>query len=144
VIKLYVGCGLTHASDEFKQKVAKLKERLKEIPSIEVLEFLGTEKGTSADVYVHDIVNCVDECDIMLAICDEPSTGLGWEMCEQTKRGKPLLAFGHINSTVTRLVLDPPLENYKFFRYQNFDEILDIAGAAIVAMRVGFPLEMFV
>jgi uncharacterized protein YfkK (UPF0435 family) len=132
MIKIYVGCGLTHAPEDFKQKVAELKEKLASIPSVQVLKFLGLVDGTAHDVYVHDIINCVCECDIMIAICDEPSTGLGWEMCEQTKRGKPLLAFGHDSSKITRLVLDPQLSSYRFYRYQDFNDIYEIVKDAIL------------
>lgn len=126
MIKLYVGCSLTHAPEGFKQKVQELKEKLKKIPSVSVLEFLGLTNGTAHDVYVHDIINCVCECDIMVAICDEPSIGLGWEMAIQVGRGKPLLAFGHHDSKITRLILDPGFPNYQFHRYQAFDDIYEI------------------
>ena len=136
MVKIYVGCGLTHAPEEFKREVADLKEKLKKIPSAQVLEFLGLEAGNNHDVYIHDIVECVRECDIMVAICDEPSTGLGWEMCEQTKRGKPLLAFGHANSKITRLVLDPQLPEYCFRRYQDFNDIYEVVVVEIQMMRL--------
>ena len=134
MIKLYVGCGLTQAPEDFKQKVAELKERFENIPSVHVLKFLGLVDGDNHDVYVHDIINCVGECDLMVAICDEPSTGLGWEMCEQTKRGKPLLAFGHADLKITRLVLDPRLPGYQFIRYQTFDDIYVIVKGVILNM----------
>lgn len=126
MIKLYVGCDLTHASDNFKQKVTELKSRFRKIPEIQVLEFLGTTKGTPRDVFVHDIIDCVCACDVMVAICDEPSIGLGWEMATQVTRGRPLLAFGHLDSKITRLVLDPDVSNYQFYRYEDFDDIYEI------------------
>lgn len=126
MLKLYVGCGLTHAPEDFQQKVVELKERLRSIPSVSVLEFLGVTNGTAHDVYVHDIIDGVGECDIMIAICDHASTGLGWEMATQVGRGKPLLAFGHQDSKITRLVLDPGLSNYFFFRYDDFEEVFRI------------------
>lgn len=132
-VKVYVGCGLTHASEEFKQKVAELKEKLKLIPGVQVLEFLGLVGGTPRDVYIHDIDNCVRKCDIMIAICDEPSTGLGFEIAVQAGRGKPLLAFGHRDSKITRLILDPPLPNYSFYRYETFDGIYRIVEMIIEA-----------
>lgn len=59
MIKLYVGCGLTHAPEYFQQQVQGLKEKLKNLSEVLVLEFLGTVTGTARDVYVHDIVECV-------------------------------------------------------------------------------------
>ncbi len=126
MVKIYVGCALTHASDDFKKKVEELKERFRGVPMVSVLDFMGVIGGTAREVYVHDIINCVGQCDIMVAICDHPSTGLGWKMATQVGRGKPLLAFGHLNSKITHLILDPGLPNYRFYRYQTFEEILRI------------------
>ncbi len=124
-MKLYVGCGLTYAREGFKESVRQLKEKLKNIPEVVVLEFLGLGNGTAREVFVHDI-NCVSKCDLMIAICDEPSTGLGVEIGIQMQSGKPILAFGHKDSKITRLILDPPIENFKFHRYQSFDDIYEI------------------
>lgn len=66
------------------------------------------------------IHRCVHGCDLLLAICDQPSTGLGWEMATQTeKRGKPVLAVAHKRSLVTALVLDPQQPGYEFHRYDS-------------------------
>ncbi len=122
--KLYVGCGLTHASEKFKKEVQELKDELSKV--CPVLDFLGVVNGTPHDVYVHDIINCVGSCDLMAGICDEPSTGLGWEMATQVLvRKKPLLAFGHEDTKITRLVLDPQLPGYEFIRYKNFFQVYD-------------------
>jgi hypothetical protein len=131
VVKVYVGCALTNAPEEFRHNVEVLKYRLK-VPGVKVLEFMGLTNGSARDVYIHDIINCVSECDLMLAICDLPSTGLGWEMATQVSRHKPLVAFAHKDAKVTRLILDPPVVNYKFHRYNDFDEVYRIAAAASV------------
>lgn len=131
-LKIYVGCALTSAPKEFKADVVELKRKLSTLEGVEVLEFLGLTAGTAHDVYVHDIVNCVGRSDIMVAICDYPSTGLGWEMATQVARGKTLLAFGHHESKITRLVLDPQLPGYSFTRYDHFDEIFEVVKDAVV------------
>jgi hypothetical protein len=125
-MKIYIGCALTHASEEFKKQINELKQKLKEIPSISVLEFLGSTDGNPRDVYVHDIINCVCECDLMIAICDYPSTGLGWEMATQVGRSGPLVAFARHDSIVSRLILDPGLPKYEFHRYHTIDDIFNI------------------
>ena len=140
LIKLYAGCALTNAPKKFKQDVVGLKEGFKKLPDVQVLEFLGLVKGTAYDVYTHDIINCVGECDLMVGICDYPSIGLGWEMSTQVKRGKPLLAFGRNDSKITRLILDPRLPNYRFFRYQRFDNIFETVTVAIQMIRLGISL----
>jgi hypothetical protein len=118
-VKVYVGCSLTHAPEEFRNNVEELKNKLKEV--CQVLLFKGlSDDHIPHDVYVHDIVNCVHECDILVAICDYPSIGLGWEMSVQAeKRGKPVLAVAHKDSKISMLILDPQLPGYEFRRYDN-------------------------
>lgn len=130
-LKVYVGCGLTHASEEFKAKVEEFKEKLRSIPDVEVLCFLGLKDSTNFGVYMHDIHNCVYQCDLLIAICDEPSIGLGYEMATQIEaRKKPCLALGHSDSKITRLVLDPRLKGYYFYRY------LDLCGDAYEMAKI--------
>jgi len=121
-IKVYVGCALTHASPEFREEVERLKRKLESI--CVVLHFKGlADSNSPRDVYVHDIINCVRECDILIAICDHPSIGLGYEMATQAEcRKKRLLAVAHRDAKVTKLILDPGLENYEFRRYKNLCE----------------------
>lgn len=132
-VKVYVGCSLTHAPLEFREEVAALKTKLKSI--CEVLEFLGLNGGTAREVYEHDINNCVRKCDIFVAICDYPSTGLGWEMAVQSEdRRMPTIAVAHENSKVTLLVLDPGLPNYEFHRYKDLCvDVFDIVKRKIEA-----------
>ena len=124
-MKIYVGCSLTHAPEEFKREVCGLKNKLSALPEVEVLEFLGLVAGTAHDVYVHDIIGCVGQCDMMVAICDFPSIGLGWEMATQVVRGKPLLAFAQEESKVTRFIFDPQVSGYSFHRYRTLSEVFD-------------------
>lgn len=122
---LYVGCALTHATEDFKQNVQLLKERLKEI--CHVLEFIGLANGTAQDVYNHDINNCVRECNLFIAICDQASIGLGYELAVQVEdRKMPALAVAHVNSKVTRLVLGISQPNFEFQQYRDFDDLYNI------------------
>lgn len=120
--ELYVGCGLTLASEEFKNDVEELKDRLSD--NWEIMQFLGLVAGTAADVYRKDIIENVGGCDAFLGVCDEPSIGLGWEFCEATNLRKPTLAVAHRNSKVTRMVLGAPAFNptMSFRRYENMLE----------------------
>lgn len=125
VRKLYVGCGLTHAPQEFKDDVEALKDRLAE--EWEVMQFLGTTAGTEIDVYQRDIVENVGECDAFLGIVDEPSWGLGWESREAVMLGKPALLVAHAASKVTRLALGAPhFVDISFRRYENL--VQDVPG----------------
>jgi hypothetical protein len=120
--ELYVGCGLTLASEEFKNSVEELKERLSD--EWEIMQFLGLVAGTAEDVYQKDIIENVGGCDAFLGVCDEPSIGLGWELGEATRLLKPTLAVAHIGSKVTRMVLGAPAFNptLQFERYEDMVE----------------------
>ncbi|HSX16494.1 MAG TPA: hypothetical protein VLH86_00125 [Patescibacteria group bacterium] len=102
-VKLYVGCSLTKADEAFKDSVEQLKTALR-VAGYEVFDFVGLVNGTPKDVYEWDIQHCVATCDAFVGICDEPSIGLGYELCEATRLGKPVLAVAHADSKVTRLV----------------------------------------
>jgi hypothetical protein len=102
--RLYVGCGLTLAPQPFKDSVERLKGELSK--DWHVLEFLGLTAGTAADVYQRDIVENVGTCDAFIAVADEPSIGLGYELAMAAEMyRKPVLATAHIGSKVTRLLL---------------------------------------
>ncbi len=119
--QLYVGCGLTLASEAFKERVENLKDRLRD--DWEVMEFLGVVAGTAADVYRVDILENVDGCDAFLGICDEPSIGLGWEMGRAALIQKPVLAVAHADSKVTRMVLGAPDFN-QTMEFQRYNDLI--------------------
>ena len=111
-------------------------EALKDVlrDDYEVFDFVGLTDGTAEDVYRWDIERCVADCDIFIAICDYPSIGLGWELNEAIRLGKPTLGVAHEESPVTRLVLGAAevKSNFVFERYS--DLLLDVP--AIVAKQL--------
>jgi hypothetical protein len=120
--ELYVGCGLTMASEDFRNSVEELKGRLSE--DWEVMQFLGLGAAEPGDVYRKDILENVHGCDAFLGIADEPSWGLGWETREAAFLSKPTLLVAHVGSRITRLALDAPMFNQgmRFRRYENMLE----------------------
>ena len=111
-----MACPLTHASPSDIEEVEIFKAELRSW-GIEVLEFLGLENGNARDVWDHDI-GCVDSCDLLVAICNNPSTGLGIEIARQAMyKGGPVLAVAHKDAKVTRMILDPRLDDFVFVRY---------------------------
>ena len=120
---MYVGCGLTHTSDSFRESIERLKVRLRQ--QFEMLDFVGLTAGTNGDVYRWDIEHCVGTCDIFIAICDKASTGLGFELAVATTRGIPILAVAQKDSLVTRLVLGAAAckENIVFLRYDTHEDL---------------------
>jgi nucleoside 2-deoxyribosyltransferase len=133
---LYVGCSLTHATDTFKSSVERFKSALRE-EGYEVFDFLGLARGTSRDVYEWDIGHCVKDCDIFVAICDQPGIGLGWELGEATRLGKPVLVLAHTNAVVTRLVLGA-VEAEPNVQFERYDDLLDMVS---IVKAVAPPID---
>ncbi|HSW98697.1 MAG TPA: hypothetical protein VLF71_02575 [Candidatus Saccharimonadales bacterium] len=132
--RLYVGCSLTSAPESFKSEVETFKDRLR-AEGYEVFDFVGLVNGTPADVYNWDIGHCVRDCDLLVAICDEPSIGLGWELGEATRLGKPVLAIAHKDARVTRLVLGAAdvEPNVRFERYGHVNDALPLVAEMLAA-----------
>lgn len=124
-IKIYVGCALTDAPETFVAAVDKLKSQLRS-EGFYVYDFVGVVKGTARDVFNWDIMYCVYSCDVFVAVCDEPSIGLGWELAEAAHFKKPVLAVARQDAHVTRMILGAAeLEPHvQFERYQQLSDIL--------------------
>ncbi len=130
--KIYIGCALTLAPPVFQGEVDHLKNKLKTTPNIEVLDFFGLGSGTPREVYEHDM-ECVEQADLMVAICDYPGIGLGWEMGTRVRQlQKPILVLAHTESHITRLIQDPGVPNYTILRYEN----LLLEGFEIIMQKV--------
>lgn len=122
--KVYVGCSLVKATEEFVAFVADFKRRLAEESGTEVLEFVGLSAGTPAVVYETDIGN-VEQCDVLIAFVDEPSTGLGMEIQHAMNLAKPVLALAREGETVTRMVIGAAeLGKIRFGRYVDISSAL--------------------
>ncbi len=129
--KLYIGCALINLPsdkrDVLLRNISDLKIKLAN--SFEVLEFLWVKvsdpsKTTPKDVYETDIINCVGNADCMLAICDYPSLGLGYEMATAIeKHGIPVLAVAHKDSFVSKLIIGINHKDFEFYLYDSFDDV---------------------
>lgn len=121
-MKLYIGCSLTQAPEDFKQKVEQAKKSLR--GKYEVLDFIGLEKGTANDVYNWDIHACVATCDAFVAIVDLPSIGLGYELgVAIEKLEKPTLILAHQDAKVSRLIYGIEKPFVRTARYSTPSEI---------------------
>ena len=123
IIKLYVGCSLSHATEDFKKSVEDFKGLLRQ-EGYEVFDFVGLVNGSAKDVYNWDIGHCVSDCDALVGICDEPSIGLGWEMSKAVQLGTPVLALAHRDAIVTRLLLGAAQVEPKV-RFERYDRLAD-------------------
>lgn len=124
-INIYVGCALSQAPEHFVKAVEELKTQLRS-EGFYVYDFVGVVKGTARDVYNWDIMHCVYSCDVFVAVCDQPSIGLGWELAEATHFKKPVLAVAHADTRVTRMIqgaaeMEP---NVTFERYTELSDII--------------------
>lgn len=120
----------TDKRDRLLADIADLKIKLKD--HFEILEFnwlrSNPAESTPADVFRVDIRECVNVADGMIAICDYPSLGLGYEMGTAIEDcGIPVLAVAHKNSIVSKLIIGIDHKDFKFIRYTTFDEVAEAA-----------------
>jgi hypothetical protein len=119
---VYVACSLTHASPEFRAVVESFKDELGLVCNI--IRFAGLASGRSPrEIYMYDIHECVGSSDLVVAICDHPSIGLGYEIATQLeRRGMPCLCIAHENSHVTEFILDVHQPGFEFKRYKDLQK----------------------
>lgn len=132
-MKIYVGCALTKATEEFKEFVAAFKTELAKEPGIELLEFIGLVAGTPADVYRIDLGN-VEMCDALIAFVDEPAIGIGMEIMHAIALGKPILCLLRQGNTVTRIVRGAAeLKHAELLEYTDTTHALSAVGTFLAS-----------
>ncbi len=123
--KVYVGCALTHADEQFRSSVEDFKNSLRE-KGYEVLDFLWVmdKDPTPGQVYEWDIKNCVKNCDALVGICDHPSLGLGFEIGEAVRMNKQVILIAHEDTKITRLVRGAAEveDNVSFHSYKHLEK----------------------
>lgn len=122
-MKIYLAHSLTQAPGDFKTEMLKLRKKLK--IQYGILEYLGLVEGTAEDVFRHD-VKCVTDCDLLLAEVSYPAIGLGFEIATALHQGKKVLAVAKESAKVSRLILGITHSNYRFYRYKQTEEILNL------------------
>lgn len=121
--KMYIGCALTHASPEFRDEIAGFKDLLR--PIFDILDSKWVIDGwtiSATEIYEHDR-SCVLACDIFVAECSYPSTGLGYEIATAVEYGKAILLIAHEDAVVTRMILGIPQQKATFLRYRSLEEV---------------------
>lgn len=133
-LRIYIGCALTHASEEFKAEVEEFKDHLRGF--VTVLDFVGLVAGTSADVYNHDIHRCVATSDLFVAVCDLPSIGLGWELGTQVeKRKQRTMIVTQKGTKLTRLAIGAAEVNH-FVSLSEYEKLTDLIPEVIEVLEV--------
>ena len=118
---VYFSCALSGLPSEHRATMIAIREKFKE--RYTVLEFC-TPETPAGDLYRHDIHYCCRVADFLIAICDERSTGLGYEMSTGIeKHRKPAIAFAHHDAEVTKVVTGIDYPDFQFSRYGDASEI---------------------
>ncbi len=126
--KVYIACALTQAPPKFEKAVEAFKRQLrKKFPLVAFFNFVGLEKGTPRDVYQWDIGHCVKDCDLLIAICDYPAIGLGYELGVAIEKWhKYVLAVANEESKLTRLLLGISDPRFELVRYRNLSDLIPL------------------
>lgn len=121
--KMYIGCALTHATPESRHQITEFKDSLR--IDFDILDFTWVMDGwaiSATEIYEHDRW-CVTACDIFVAECSYPSTGLGYEIATAVEYGKEILLIAHEDAVVTRMILGIPQHKARLLRYHSLDEV---------------------
>lgn len=132
---IYVAASVTHASPRYRAFIADFKQGLKSSTDAMILEWVDKDLHVNiSDFYLADMNN-VRGCDGMIALADEPSTGLGMEICEAVWHNKPLLCLHEKQVTVSRLLVGARDSiGLRLVPYQDLSEAIDIASDFIKAL----------
>jgi nucleoside 2-deoxyribosyltransferase len=120
--KIYIGCALTHAPEEFRIAIAELKDKLRK--DYEILDFVGLEKGTPQEVFEWDM-NCVRRCDLLVADCTHPAIGLGMEIGIAIENDKAMLIVAHADAKISRAIIGITSPKATIKRYTDHNEVLE-------------------
>ena len=127
---VYVGMGLTQAPEEFRTDFQhELKDRLRVLPEIEILDFYGVELSSSEDDVSEEVYELdrkhTESADLVVFVADYPSIGLGMEIALRLATRKQMLVCSHEDAIITRMLLGMcKKENVEFIRYKDVEDIV--------------------
>ena len=137
---IYVAMAITGSPDEYRVDFQRdLKDALRAMSDVEVLDFIDPkesegENATAADIVDHDKLN-LENCDLMVGICDYPATGLGMEIVFRHNLHKPLLLFAHKDRKITHMVVGfAQRENIPCIKYKSVDDIVAEVEKALATL----------
>ncbi len=126
---LYIGCALNNAPVEFIQFIEQLKGVLTN--HFNILSFVGLDpQATAKQVYETDIA-CAFKADVMLAVVDFPSIGLGMEIQHRIHHHRPTLIMYAEGLKVSRMVLGAAEDSscLSTVSYKSVDDIVNALHA---------------
>jgi len=120
---LYVGCALRGAPKEFVELVVALKHDLE--TDFSVLHFVGMSPDAAARTVYETDITMAAKADLMLAIADVPSTGLGMELAKRAELGRQKVVAHARGADVSRMVpgLIEVTPAFLLFEYNNLAEV---------------------
>lgn len=135
-LKIYVGCALKFAPEEFRQEIELFKQVLKERINCEILEFLVDEKATDEDVYHNDISHCVASADVIIAELSYASTGLGYEIATAIElHNKPVIGLVSMDRpSPSRLITRIP-KNFTLDIYMNLSNMISLVEKRLTEIQ---------
>lgn len=123
---LYVGCAIRNAPEGYVSTVESLKKKFED--DFFVLHFVGVSPtATAKEIYEIDI-DCAGRADLMLALCDFPSLGLGIELAKRAELSKPTIIAYRTQTNISRMVLGlaEVHSNFQVVEYSDTEELLAI------------------
>lgn len=138
---IYVGMALTHAPADYRDVFqVELKEKLRLIPNVKVLDFFwvahGEHAGTNPEVYQWD-KDQTEMADLFIAMIDYPSLGLGMEIMIRHQSNKPVLFFLEQERRASRMLLGLIEQSGNVLHeYQSVDDIIQVVVDQLECVRV--------
>ena len=112
-----------NAPQEYLDFLENLKKILQN--EYEIVEFLSLGSVTPTDIYHEDIKKRIGISELFVAICDYPSTGLGYEMATAIEKySKPTIGLAKEGKKISTLIsgIDHPM--YTFKSYKTIEDII--------------------
>ncbi len=130
-LQIYLGCGLSHSTDEFKAYIEQLRSELEK--QAIVFKFRGFDPPLS-EAFLWD-TNCVRRSNVLVADFTYPSTGLGMECGIAIEQRKPIIALAD-DATAAERILPFGNQDPLFFslRYKNHKEATTFVLTTLVEL----------
>jgi hypothetical protein len=132
---IYVSSSVTYASESYRDFIKRFKEELRSATSALVIEWVDQNATVLPDNFFQRNLNNVLNCDVMIAITNEPSIGVGMEIQEAIRAEKPLLCLHEKGKTISRLLVGAKKAGrVKIETYGSMEEAINLAADFVDAL----------